>query len=143
MANEAQVRISLQILKDAMDYRSQPTVFHADVSGTKGPSPGAITVNPGGTDVDLSELILPGLCRIKNLDLNHFLEYGIFDPESGVFFPLGEILPKEFYVIRLSRNLFQEFGTGTGTADIGAGTNRLRLKSSAHAIDALVEAFEA
>ena len=140
MSDEATVRTSLQILKSPLDYRGQPTVFHADVAGTKGPSPGAIAVSPAGTDVDLSELTTPALCRIQNLDDEHFVEFGIWDPEGNTFYPLGEILPGESYVLRLSRNLHQEFGTGTGTS--GAGTNRLRLKAWSVALDVLVEAFD-
>lgn len=140
MADEAQIRASLQITNDPLEYRSQPTAFTADVAGIKGPVPGAIEASVEGTDVDLSELVAPSLCRIMNLDATNFVEYGVWDPEGGTFYPLGEILPGETYVIRLSRNLQEEFGTGTGTT--GAGTNRLRFKADTAPCNVLVEAFE-
>ena len=93
-----------------------------------------------GTDVDFSELTIPGLCRLMNLDATNFIEFGIWDPEGGVFYPLGEIGPGKTYTIKLSRNLQEEFGTGTGTT--GADTNRLRIKADTAACNVLVEAFE-
>lgn len=146
MSGEAQVRASLQILKktgevEQINYQSKPTVFKADVAGTKGPSPGAVTVTVEGTDVDFGELTTPALCRIQNQDATNFLEYGVWDPEGDTFYPLGEILPGESYVLRLSRYLQQEFGTGTGTT--GAETNRLRLRADTASVNANVEAFEA
>lgn len=146
MADEAQVRSSLQITKKTssgltrLEYRSQPTVFTADVTGTKGPVPGALTVTVDGVDVDFSELTVPALCRLQNQDDTNFFEYGIWDPESSTFFPLGEVLAGETYTLRLSRNLQEEFQTGTGTT--GADTNRLRLKADTASLNALVEAFE-
>lgn len=145
MANEAQVRGSLQILKKSgaitlIDYSSKPTVFKATVTGTKGPAPGAFTVTVLGTDVDFSELTTPGLCVFKNLDPTNFVTYGIWDPENSKFFPLGELLPGEVYVLRLSRDLQEEFQTGTGTT--GADTNRLRFKADTASLDVSVEAFE-
>lgn len=142
MANEAEIRSSLQIAKDNLEYRGQPTVFNANVTGTKGPTPGAITVSTAGTDVDLSGLTTPGLCRIQNLeaDSGNFVAYGIWDPEGGKFYPLGELLPGESYVLRLSRVIEEEYGTGGGTT--GASTNRLRFKADTAALVVLVEAFE-
>lgn len=146
MANEAQVRGSLQILKKSgtitlIDYGSKPTTFQATVTGTKGPVPGAFTVTVLGTDVDFSELTTPGLCVFKNLDPTNFVTYGIWDPENSKFFPLGELLPGEVFPIRLSRDLQEEFQTGTGTT--GADTNRLRFKADTVSLDVSVEAFEA
>lgn len=145
MANEAQVRSSLQILKqtgaiERINYQGKPTVFNADVTGVKGPSPGSVTATVAGTDVDFSELAVPALCRLQNQDATNFVEYGIWDPEGDKFYPLGELLPGETYVLRLSRNLQEEFGTGTGTT--GADTNRLRLKADTASVNVLVEAFE-
>lgn len=142
MPNEASIRTSLQILKGKLDYQSRPTTFttNIDAANPSGPSPGAITISVLGTDVDLSELNNPSLCRIQNLDATNFLEYGIWDPESSTFYPLGECLKGESYVLRLSRNIQEEFGTGTGTT--GADTNRLRLKADTASVEALVECFE-
>ena len=140
MADEASIRASLQIISGKLEYRSQPTVFTADVAGAKGPVPGALAASTAGTDVDFGELTTPNLCRIMNLDATNFIEYGIWDPEGSTFYPLGELLAGEFTVLRLSRNLQEEYGTGTGTT--GANTNRLRLKADTAACNVLVEAFE-
>ena len=147
MANEATVRSSLKILKTdsttgrvLLDASPKPTAFTVDVAGTKGPVPGAVNVTTAGVNIDFSELTTPALCRIMNFDSTNFLEYGIWDPEGGTFYPLGEVGPGETYVIKLSRNLQEEFGTGTGTS--GANTNRLRLKADTAAVEATVEAFE-
>ncbi len=145
MANEAQVRGSLQILKKSgaiilINYGSKPTSFQATVTGSKGPVPGAFTVTVFGTDVDFSELTTPGLCVFKNLDATNFATYGIWDPENLKFFPLGELLPGEAYPIRLSRDLEEEFQTGTGTT--GEDTNRLRFKADTESVNISVEAFE-
>jgi hypothetical protein len=148
MSGEAKLQLSLQIDKtDAtgnVAFRSYPTQFTADVTGAKGPTPGAFTVSVHGTDVDLSELITPGLARFYNQDPTNYVSYGIADPETDKFYPLGEILPGEFWPIRLSRLLGQEYaqaGTGTGTA--GAETNTLRFMANAAPCNVVVEAFEA
>lgn len=145
MADEARVTSSLYIRKGTdpvqLEYQSRPSAFTADVAGTKGPVPGAIEVTLAGVDVDLSELTTPGLCRIANQDDANTFEYGVWDPEGNTFFPLGEVGPGESYVIKLSRLLQWELGTGIGTS--GPETNRLRLKSFTDvSINALVEAFE-
>ncbi len=142
---DGQIRSSLQIQKTSgtvttIDYASKPTAFDITVTGTKGPVPGAITVTTAGVDVDFSELTTPGYCRLFNHDATNFYEYGIWDPEGNTFYPLGEVGPGESYVLKLSRNLQEEFGTGTGTS--GANTNRLRLKADTASVEAVVEAFE-
>lgn len=140
MANEAVINSTLQINKGNLSYLGRPTSFTATVTGTKGPTPGAISATLAGTQVDLSELTQPGLCRIMNLDATNFVEYGIWDTENSVFFPLGELLPGESYVLRLSRNIQEEYtGTGTGTT---APTNKLMFKANTAACVVLVEAFE-
>lgn len=147
MADEATVNATLTIQKQnddgtriLIDYDSRPASFTADVDGTKGPSPGSITVSTDGTDVDFSELTEPGLCRLMNQDDTNFVEYGIREPATGTFYPLGEMLPGETYIIRLSRNLHEEYvGTGTGTS---APTNFFHIKADTAACNVLVEAFE-
>lgn len=133
MANEARIHSSLQINKGNLKPRSSPTVFTATVTGTNGPTPGAIAVSTSGVNVDFSALTTPGFCRIANLDATNYVTWGIYD---GVyFFPMGEILPGEFYVIRLSRSLGGESpGTGTG--------NRFRLVANTSACKVQVEAYE-
>lgn len=142
MGDEAQIRSSLAIVKDNLEYRSQPTAFSADVAGSKGPVPGAFTATTAGTDTDFSELTTPGLCRIMNLETANFVTYGIWDPEGHTFYPLGELLPGESQVIRLSRDLQEEMGTTVGTGTTGASTNRLRFKAHTANCKVLVEAFE-
>ena len=140
MANEVTVNVSLQVRKGNLVYRSQPTVFRADMDGTKGPSPGAITVTPLGTSVDFSELTTPGFCRLENLDTVNYVEYGILDNLGSVFYPLGELLPGEITVIRLSRNIGESYPTtGTGTS---ASVNSLHFKSNTDDVVVVVEAFE-
>jgi len=148
MSGEATLQISLQIDKDDatgnVKYRSYPTQFNADVDGAMGPVTGAFAVSIYGTDVDLSEVTVPGLCRITNQDPTNFVAYGIRDPETDKFYPLGELLPGEFYVLRLSRELGWEFaGSGTGTGTTGAFTNTMCFVADTASCNVLVEVFEA
>ena len=138
MANEATIRSSLQIKVGNLDYRSNPTSFQADVSVAQGPTPGLVTVTTDGVDVDLSELTIPGLCRVMNLDDTNFMEGGIWD--GSTFYPLFDWLPGEFFDVRLSACLGEEFSTGTGTT--GAPVNTFRLKADTASLFAIVEAFE-
>lgn len=138
MADEAQIRSSLQILIDEVDYISRPTVFTADVSAGVGPTPGRVVATLAGADIDISLLTIPGLCRIQNLDSTNYVTLGIWDGVS--FFPMDEWLPGETYVKRLSRVLGEEQGTGTGT--ITADVNTLRLKADTAPCECIVEIFE-
>ena len=144
MANEARITSGLDIMKGTnpvqVDYSARPASFAADVAGAKGPVPGAIDATVAGVSVDFSELTTPALCRIMNLDATNYVEVGIWDPENAKFFPLMELLPGESYVIRLARNLQEEYQTGTGTT--GANTNRLRIKANTTVVPVLIEAFE-
>lgn len=153
MADEAQVRSQLQIRKidqgtglTLIDYPSKSSgVFKVDVDGTKGPVPGAFTIYKTGTNVDFSQLTLPGLCVIKNLSPTWFFTYGIYYALDNRFFPLGEVLPAEEYVLRLSRDLGVDYyNTGTGTDPATATRLQFRLTNLAtvSSIDVLVEAFE-
>lgn len=140
MADEAQVRASLQVRVGNLFYQSNPSAFNADVSTAKGPTPGAVTVTTYGTDISLAELTTPGLCRIMNIDDTNYVEVGVYDPETDVFYPFIELLPGESYVVRLTRNFGEEYaGTGTGTT---SATNRLRAKANTADCVVLVECFE-
>ena len=142
MANEITVHSSFDINNGSLQFRGLPSSFTASMVGKKGPTPGAITVLTTGTDVDLSQLTTPGMCQLTNLDTINVIEYGIWDPETTKYYPLGELLPGESYGIRLSRNLQWEYaGVGTGTT--GPETNKLRLRSSNTTCNAVVSAFEA
>lgn len=143
MANEATVRSMLQIKKTSgsitqIEYTSSPSTFQADVTGTKGPSPGAVTVTTSGTNIDLTELTTPGLCRISNQDATNYVEVGVKDASTSVFYPLMELLPGESYVIRLSRNVGEEYYSTTGT-DTG---NSIHCKANTASVVVLIEAFE-
>jgi hypothetical protein len=140
MANEARVNSSLTIASGSNKYQNQPTSFSADVSVFKGPSPGAFTASLLGTDVDLSELDVPGLCVFKNLDATNYVTIGLRDPETSKFYPLIELLPTEQYTVRLSRLLGWETGTGTGTE--GSETNVLCVRADTAPCNVSVEAFE-
>lgn len=138
MANEANINASLNIKIGNNQYRSVPTSFKADVADGKGPSPGAVTCDVlPGTNIDLSELVQPALCRLMNIDDTNFVTVGVYDGTS--FYPLLDLLPGETYIVRLSRYINQEF-VGTGT---NADANNLRIVADTAACDVLVEAFEA
>lgn len=140
MANEATVTSNLRIVAGNINYQSQPTSFRATVTGRKGPTPGAIAVSTAGTDVDLSELTTPGLCRIQNLDTTNYVQVGIWEPDTSKYYPIMELLAGESYVFRLSRDVGEQYaGTGTGT---DTPNNTLRLKAFGAACNVVVEAFE-
>lgn len=141
MADEATVQTMLTIQKGNLDYRSNPISFRATVSGTKGPTPGAIAVSVDGTNIDLSQLTTPGLCLIHNLDSTNFVEVGRWDQTTSRFYPLMKILAGEFYVIRLSPRVEDEYeGTGTGTA---VNVSKLRIKANTAPCVVVVSCFEA
>lgn len=143
MADEATVRATLQIRKisgevTVIDYNSQPAGFIADVDGSKGPSPGAVTVSTSGTNIDLTELTTPGLCRIMNQDPTNYVTVGVKDTSSGIFYPLMELLPGESYVFRFSRDVGEEYYSTTGT-DSG---NSVHCKANTASVVVLIECFE-
>ena len=144
MADEAQVRVSLSIRKTSgiitmIDYQSR-RAFSADVTGTKGPTPGALTIPVGGKVVSFEELSTAGFCMLHNLDTTNYVEYGIRDPDSDRFYPLGEIGPGETYILKLTRNLNEEYiGTGTGTSSPG---NQFFMKANTADVVVSVECFE-
>lgn len=142
MANEIQVRSSLQIKNGNQFYQSQPTAFVADQGTAGGPTPGMLLVSQLGTAVSLAQLTaLGGLCWMQNLDPTNYVEYGVYDPDTNEFFPLGEILAGECYTLRLSRFLGSEFGTGTsGTATTGSGV-QFMLKAVGGDCQVIVDAF--
>jgi len=137
MSSEATIQSTLTIRKlssttTVLDYSSRPTSFVADVTGTKGPSPGAVSITTGGTSIDLSELSWPSLCRFMNQDDTNRVEVGVYDGVS-TFYPFIELLPGESYTMRLSRYL-----QGPGTA----GTWELYGQAYGDTVVLLVEAFE-
>lgn len=125
MADEATIRASLQIRKTSgsitMINENVSEGFSDTVAGTKGPCPGALTVPPGGKVVPLDELSTPGWCIIKNVSPTESVEWGIRDPDSNRFYPVGEIGPGQTAgPFKFSRNVLEEYtGTGTGTSSPG------------------------
>jgi hypothetical protein len=145
VANTATVRVSLRIDSDDFQpyHQSQPTAFQADIGTVMGPTPGAISVSLSGTDVDLSQLAVPGLCTLTNLDSTNYVTYGVLDPTTGYFYPFGELLPGEVNLVRLSRQFGEEFvGTVTGTGT-DAINNVLHLRANGAACNVRIEAFNA
>lgn len=147
MASEKTVRVSLLINKVSEDgstivqaYQSKPDAYVEDLDNVGGPSPGQILVSVAGTDVDFSELTMPGDCWMMNLDEDNTVHGGIWEPDTSRFYPLFELRPNKPVLIPLSRYLTEQFeGTGTGT---GVANNTLRLKADTAACKVRVEAFE-
>lgn len=140
MSSEATVVVGLRINKDNLNYDSSSQGFSADILRGFGPTPGCIQVSTDGTDIDLDQLDTPGLCYLCNLDTVNFVEYGIWEPATSRFYPLGELLPGEQSILRLSRNIRQEYeGTGTGTS---APTNTFRFKANTTSCSVRIEVFD-
>src|SRR4051794_10813942 len=111
MSREASVTVAVSI--GTVGYTKTKS-FTADVVGVNGPTPGAVTVSTHGTDVDLKQLTgLGGLCVITNLDSTNWVEYGVYDYSTRVFYPVHKLLPGEMYVARLSDHL-QKDEPGSG-----------------------------
>lgn len=141
MSNEARITTTLNIRKGNLDYTSNKS-FQADVATAKGPSPGAISVDTTGEAIDLSELTTPTLCRFTNLSSSGTVEVGITDPQLATFWPMIELLPGESYIVRLSSNLNNQYGTGTGTGTSDATVNNLWARAITGTVILVVEAFE-
>lgn len=124
MANEAAITSNLFILKGNLSYQSLPLNFRGNVSGTKGPVPGAMAISTSGTSISFAELTTAGYCAVTNLSSTNYVEYGAWT--GTTFYPIGEILPGESYTIRLSRNV---------------GTT-LRFRANTAPVNVKIEAFE-
>ncbi len=142
MSQEVSVRVSLQCRKGVGFFQSQPTSFNGNIIlPYKGPVPGAFVAGVGGTNVDFTNLTTPGYAVLQNLSSTTVVTYGIWDSDHSRFHPLGEILPGETYVLRLSRHLLTEYpGTGTGSGETGA---RLRFRAEGAPANVAVLAFDA
>ena len=140
MSNEAVIFAGLQITNGDFRVPIGISSFFGNVTGKKGPCPGAFSVSVLGTLVDFSELTTPGYAMIRNLDPTNFVEYGAWEPSTGKFYPIAEILPGEFYPLRLSRHLGSEYGTA-GTGATGGG-NYLMIRADTTACNVSVEANE-
>lgn len=120
MSNEGNYTFQLSVRKSSgqiinFDYSRQKS-FTFDVNDTKGPTPGAMTIPTGGKIFRLPELAIPGIAVFRNFDTVNYYEYGPYDPDSGKFYPWGEVLPGEEWPFRFCRNILERFyNTGTGT----------------------------
>lgn len=149
MANEARISISLNITKRADDgtillYEQLRASYSADVDGTKGPAPGALTIPTGGKVIDLTELLqasgTPGFCWIENQDENNYVEYGAYDPNIGQAYLPFEIGPGERQLVKLSRNI-REIYTDTGTGTSGP-SYYLFMKANTADVNVAIKGFQ-
>lgn len=144
MADEARVTNSVAVLKRTgtvtqIDRRYSGS-FTYDAS--RGPAPGLISVSLTGTDVDLSGLISPGVCVLTNQSATDYVDVGVYEPSTGIFYPLLELPPGKPTVVVLSRNLGEQWsGTVTGTGT-DAANNTIRLRANGAACDVSVEAYD-
>lgn len=148
MANEARVQSGVQIrdTQTGFYYPLGDVAFSLDVSNPRGPTPGLLNVSTTVQAVDLSQLTLPGLCKITNLDQTVTLEVGL--KIGSAFYPFMDVQPTKHYVFYLARYFgYDEHlpGTGTGTVDAGGDSQlAVRMRGPAGAYSSvLVEAFEA
>lgn len=141
MANEIRIQISLQVKKGNLTFQSQPTAFLVDMAGdAAAPSPGRITVDEEGTDVDLSKVTTPGWAIFRNLDDTNYVELGIWNADQSEFYPFAQIEPGTHFAMPLSPNINEEYaGTGTGTT---GELNTLRLLASTLPCECEVYVFE-
>lgn len=149
MANEARIMSGLQIHGAANGFDKpfgSKTSFQADVANPRGPSPGLLRVTSEPQAIDFSELTLPGLCEIWNLDTEITLEVGLII--GSFFYPVDDFLPGEHFVRRLSRYVnYNETlpGTGTGTADNTPNDAQFAVRMRGPAgvySDVLINAFD-
>jgi hypothetical protein len=146
MANEITLNWSFQARKGNLNVVRQGQ-FYANMNGTpRGGSPGNVNASIHGTDVPLSQLVSPAMILFTNLDTVNFVTVGVFDTTTstayphGHFLPLFEIQPGESYPMRVSRELTEDIGSGTGSV---AGVTKLRLKADTAPVNVDVECFEA
>jgi hypothetical protein len=148
MSNEASIQVGLRISKNdangVLTYASiGPNGFTANVTGTKGPVPGAITASIYGTDVDFSQLTVPSWCEVYCMGPRYGFDLGIFDPNPGRFYPMMTLYPGEKTVFRIS-DLLGEYpgGSGSGTGTIDSDAVRIRARGRGGAALAYIGAFE-
>lgn len=120
MTEEVKLHISLQVEGTNVKFRSYPTAFTDDLTNdVKGPVTGAFTASTAYTDVDLSNLTNdPGWARLENQSDTYTVIFGI--RHGAEFYPITELPPNGFEVLKLSRFLNEVFDTGTGTATIAS-----------------------
>lgn len=152
MADEAQIRLGLRIVRAPLDYQSNPTAFTMDVLNSSPPIPGKIVATPAGVDLDLTNLGVPGLIWLMNMSTQDFVTWGVVDPDTDKFLPVGELpianasTGGKPFLHNLSRYLYTGFsgaiGTGTGTGTLGHPAT-LRFYSNDVDCEVFVAAFDA
>ena len=148
MANEVRVTAGLLVNKPPLSYQSLPQSWQGNLSVARGPSPGVIKATYQGTNVDFSQLTLPGYGRIMNLDPTDGtgvpITYGVYAADINRFLPIHEVLPGETYPFRISRHLHaEEYTTGTGSFPEPGNRLQIRSESPTHNVQVLIEVFDA
>ena len=139
----AQIRSSLTLRNNNLNYQSTPSGFNGILNTSVGPTPGAFLASLSGTDANLSALTqMGGYAFIGNYDVTNYVTVGIYDPLTHGFYPMLELMPGEYYVVRLSRWLTEELGSGAGSGTDVEGTGKtLRFKANGSPCYVLLEAF--
>lgn len=139
MAREITV-VSNVVIRAGYISRQYQENYTIDMSGRKGPTPGALTVGPDGVDVDLAELVEPGFVYIKNLGEVYTVHWGVRDPQTDLVYLIGQIGPGKSLPFEFSDMIQGEYqGTGTGT---GPFTNTFHLKCPLGTTVVSVEVYE-
>lgn len=159
MAREVTATSSLNIRKVDPDAATvvinkvYQGVYVDTMTGTKGPTPGALTAavrGDGGTQVSFAQLTRPGWCWFEHLGREDesasvegdYVDVGMYDPVEHKFYPLFELRPGMKFPLPLSRNIQESFlGPGTGSAGLGE-TTRLMLIGYPVAQRVSVEAYQ-
>ena len=97
-----------------------------DMTGTFGPTPGAVAVGTGatGTSIDLSALTTGGVIKVTNLDSTNFITVGIYDG-STTYYPLVKVAAGKSVIFYL------------------ATITNVRAKADTATVNASFEAYEA
>ena len=125
-----------------IDKKPSFGAFNADMTGAKGPVPGAITVQATGTNVDFSQLTEPGWVELFNMDDAETVQYGIWDRVLTTFFPLGELEPGQGVSFKLSRDFGERHDEGVGTGTTDTSEVKLRMYSESADVAVYVGAYE-
>ena len=115
MANEILMSSQLSVRKGNLNDRRSKS-FGATLSGSRGGAPGLLRATTAGTTVDLSSLESIGIAWLENIDPTYDVMFGVYDPDTTVFYPVLQLKPGEGFPVRLSPYLGEQLSAGTGTA---------------------------
>lgn len=136
-------RGSLDVRKGNFRYRHPKSSFQASMTGSLGPTPGALLISTLGTDISLLEIGTPGFVVVDNYDDTNFFTLGLWDPTTSLYYPFMEVGPGEFYPFKFSRQLLDELGTGgLGTGTTGAPNQVLRAYADTADVNGFIGVFE-